>query len=242
MTAGMVRWGGIAVFIGVALVVLFPFVMVAFVGLQGLQAGAGGVAAASVAARAISSVVNIVMLAIMVYVFFATKSYFNALSYRRANIPIYIIIGVQLVSAVLGLIMNTGAGMASLIQTGNTKALGIVVFILLITILVFFVALLIFAIFSIGFGNVGGGVWKAVGILYLIALIGIIAGVLVIGISVAAAGGGGLRAVPSGVAIGGMVLVVVAILCYAAAIICHGIGLVLGAGRMERQTNPIDVF
>ena len=59
---------------------------------------------------------------------------------------------------------------------------------------------------------------------------------------VAAAGGGGLRAVPSGVAIGGMVLVVVAILCYAAAIICHGIGLVLGAGRMERQTNPIDVF
>lgn len=242
MTAGMVRWGGIAVFIGVALVVLFPFVMIAFVGLQGLQAGAGGVAAASVVARTISSVVNIVMLAIMVYVFFATKSYFNALSYRRANIPIYIIIGVQLVSAVLGLIMNTGAGMASLIQTGNTKALGIVVFILLITILVFFVALLIFAIFSIGFGNVGGGVWKAVGILYLIALIGIIAGVLVIGISVAAAGGGGLRAVPSGVAIGGMVLVVVAILCYAAAIICHGIGLVLGAGRMERQTNPVDVF
>ncbi len=242
MTAGMVRWGGIAVFIGVALVVLFPFVMIAFVGLQGLQAGAGGVAAASVAARTISSVVNIVMLAIMVYVFFATKSYFNALSYRRANIPIYIIIGVQLVSAVLGLIMNTGAGMASLIQTGNTKALGIVVFILLITILVFFVALLIFAIFSIGFGNVGGGVWKAVGILYLIALIGIIAGVLVIGISVAAAGGGGLRAVPSGVAIGGMVLVVVAILCYAAAIICHGIGLVLGAGRMTRLRNPADAF
>lgn len=242
MTAGMVRWGGIAVFIGVALVVLFPFIMIAFVGLQGLQAGAGGAAAASVAARTISAVVNIVMLAIMVYVFFATKSYFNALSYRRANIPIYIIIGVQLVSAVLGLIMNTGAGMASLIQTGNTSALGIVVFIFLITVLVFFVALLIFAIFSIGFGNVGGGVWKAVGILYLIGLIGIIIGVLVIGISVAAAGGGGLRAVPSGVAIGGVVLVVVAALCYAAAIICHGIGLVLGAGRMERQTNPVDVF
>ncbi|MCZ6861822.1 MAG: hypothetical protein O7I42_16360 [Alphaproteobacteria bacterium] len=243
MTAGMVRWGGIAVFIGVALVVLFPFVMIAFVGLQGLQAGAGGVAAASVAARTISAVVNIVMLAIMVYVFFATKSYFNALSYRRANIPIYIIIGVQLVSAVLGLTMNTGAGMASLIQTGNTKALGIVVFIFLITVLVFFVALLIFAIFSIGFGNVGGGVWKAVGILYLIGLIGIIVGVLVIGISVAAAGGGGgLRAVPSGAAIGGIVLVVVAVLCYAGAIICHGIGLVLGAGRMERIVNPVDVF
>ncbi len=242
MSAGMVRWGGIAVFIGIALVVIYPFVLVAVVGVQGLQAGAGGMAAAMGGVRAMTAVINIVMLAVMVYVFFATKSYFNALSYHRADIPIYIIIGVQLVSAVLGLIMNTGAGMASLIQTGNTSALGIVVFILLITILVFFVALLIFAIFSIGFGNVGGGVWKAVGILYLIGLIGIIVGVLVIGISAAAAGGGGLRAVPSGVAIGGMVLVVVAVLCYAAAIICHGIGLILGAGRMERQYNPVDAF
>lgn len=242
MTSGMVRWGGIAVFIGIALVVIYPIVMVMVVGMQGLRAGAGGMEQAMGGARAMTAVVNIVMLAIMVYVFFATKDYFNALSYRRANIPITIIIGVQIVSAVLGLIVNSGAGMASLAQTGNISALGIAVFLLLIAMLAFFIAMLIFAIFCIGFGNIGGGLWKAVGILYLIGLVGIFIGVVMMGVSIGLAAGSGLRALPSGAAIGGMVLIVIALLCYAAAVLCHGIGLILGAGRMARQYNPADAF
>lgn len=242
MSAGMVRWGGIAVFIGIAVAVLFPFIMMAVVGMQGMQAGMGGMQQAMGGVKAMSAVANIVMLAIMVFVFFATKGYFNALSYRRANIPIYIIIAVQVLLAVLGLIANTGAGMAGLMQAGDAGALGIVVFILLIVILMFFAVLIIFAIFCIGFGNLGGGIWKAVGILYLIGLIGILVGILVMGTSIGLRAGGGLRSVPSGAAIGGMVLIAIAFLCYGGAVICHGIGLIMGAGRMERQYNPADTF
>lgn len=242
MSAGMVRWGGIAVFIGIAVAVLFPFIMVAVVGMQGMQAGMGGMQQAMGGVKAMSAVANIVMLAIMVYVFFATKGYFNVLSYRRANIPIYIIIAVQVLLAVLGLIANTGAGMAGLMQAGDAGALGIVVFILLIVILMFFAVLIIFAIFCIGFGNLGGGIWKAVGILYLIGLIGILVGILVMGTSIGLRAGGGLRSVPPGAAIGGTVLIVIAFLCYGAAVICHGIGLIMGAGRMKRLHNPADAF
>jgi hypothetical protein len=242
MSSGMVRWGGIAVFIGIAIAVIYPFVLVGAVGMQGLRAGPGGMEQALSGTKAISAVVNIVILAIMVYAFFATKDYFNALSYRRANVPIYIIIGVQIVSAVLGLVVNTGDGMTSLMQSGNTTALGITFVLILILMLLFFIALLIFAIFCIGFGNVGGGIWKAVGILYLIGLIGIFLGIVMIGASAGLALGGGLRAMPSGAAIAGAVLAVIAVLCYGAAIICHGIGLVMGAGRMERMPNVADVF
>ncbi len=240
MTAGMVRWGGIAVFIGIALAVIYPFVLVGVVGMQGLRAGAGGMEQAMSGVKAMSAVVNIIMLAIMVYVFFATKDYFNALSYRRANVPIYIIIGVQIVSAVLGLFMNTGAGMAGLMRTGSASTVGIVVILFFIAILAFFIAMLIFAIFCIGFGNTGGGIWKAVGILYLIGLIGIFLGIVMMGVSIGLAAGA--RTALSGAAIGGAVLIVIAFLSYAAGIICHGIGLVLGAGRMERIPNVADVF
>ena len=237
MSAGMVRWGGIAVFIGIALAVIFPFIMMAVVGMQAMQAGMGS---ATAGAKIMSIVMNFAMMAVMVYAFLATKGYFNALSYHRADIPIYIIIGVQAVWVVLGLIVNVSGGMAGLMQGGDMRALGIVGIIALVTVLVFFVALLIFAIFCIRFGTLGGGLWKAIGILYVIALIGIFISILVIGIAAAIAGGGGGS--PPGGAVVGAVLIVLALLCYAAAIICHGIGLVTGAGRMERMHNPADAF
>lgn len=242
MSAGTVRWGGIAVFIGVALAVLFPFIMVAVVGMQGLQAGAGGMGAISVTVKIMTMVINIAMMAIMVFVFLSTKGYFNALSYHRADIPIYIIIGVQIVWVVFTVIVNTSAGLDVLVQSGNMRALGVIGIIVLVTALVFFVALLLFAIFCLGVGTVGGGIWKAIGILYLISLAGFLVAIIVMGVSMGLAAGADLRAVPSGGAIGGMMLVAVALLCYGAAVICHGIGLVLGAGRMERQYNPVDAF
>ncbi len=237
MSAGAVRWGGIAVFIGIALAVLFPFFMMTVVGMQGMQAGMGGMQQAMGGVRILSIVMNFAMMAVMVYAFLATKGYFNALSYHGADIPIYIIIGVQAVWVVLGLVMNVSGGMAGLMHGGDMRALGVVGIIALVTMLVFLVALLIFAIFCMRFGKLGGGLWKAIGILYLIALIGIFLGIVVIGIAAAVAGGS-----PPGAAIAGGVVIVLSLLCYGAAIICHGIGLVTGAGRMERLPNPADAF
>ncbi len=42
MSAGWVRWGGIAVFIGVALAVISPMVLASVVGVEGMRAGKGG--------------------------------------------------------------------------------------------------------------------------------------------------------------------------------------------------------
>lgn len=241
MSAGMVRWGGITVFIGVGLAIFFPFILMAVVGMQAMQGGMGGMGSAG--ARIMSIVMNFAMMAVMVYTFLATKGYFNALSYHRADIPIYIIVGVQAVWVVFGLIVNVSGGMAAIMQGGDMRALGIVGIIAIVTILVFFVALLIFAIFCLRFGALGGGLWKAIGILYLIALIGIFISIAVIAIAAALAGGAGSTGSPPGAAaVGAVVLIVLALLCYAAAIICHGIGLILGAGRMERLHNPADAF
>lgn len=236
MNAGTVRWGGITVFIGIALAFLFPFITVAVVGLQGLQPGAGGMGAALGEVKIMTMVMNFAMMVVMVFVFLSTKGYFNALSYHRADIPITIIIGVQIVWLVFSLILNTSGDLAGLMQAGNMRALGVVGIIVLVTMLAFFFSLLFFAVLCLGFGKIGGGLWKAVGILYLIALIGIIVSVIVIAVTA------GLAAGAPGGAIAGMVMIALALLCYGAAVLCHGIGLILGAGRMERQYNPADVF
>ncbi|MHA1536096.1 MAG: hypothetical protein ACTSUD_00950 [Alphaproteobacteria bacterium] len=223
-------------FTGVALGVILPVVAV---GVGGIGAPGGSFNVGGT--KIVLALANYAILAIILFAFYATKGYFTALSYRRANLPIYIIIAVQIVWAVLGLMLTISGGYADLAQSGNavTAIFSVVV---LVNALVFAVSLLIFAIFSIGFGRLGGGIWKAVGILYLLALGGYLAGFLLIGLRIGAAGGGDLRAISSGMATGGAALILIGFLCYAAAIICHGIGLIMGAGRLENMPSPADAF
>jgi len=242
MSPTTVRWGGIMVFIGIALIFIIPIGFFATVGVEGLRQSGRGAGAVGGQMQVMSVVMNIAMAVIVAFVFLATKGYFNALGYQRANVVIYIIIGVQIISALIAAITNTSAGLGGLMQTGGVRALGIVGIIVLVTTLVVLVAMLIFAIFCISFGNLGGGVWKAIGILYLIGLIGIIIGLIVLLASAGFAIGAGPGAGTAGAAVIATVLLVVGFLCYAAGVICHGIGLILGAGRIEREGNPAAVF
>ena len=235
MSSGMVRWGGFAVLIGIAISVVFPFVAFGLAGQQVLQAGAASVSGGLKIATAI---VNAVVVAIVVFAFYTTKGYFNALSYHRADISIYIILGVQIVWGVIGLIVNISGALTSLVQSGNMRIVGIIGIVILVTMLIFVISLMIFAIFSISFGRIGGSMWKAIGILYLIGLIGIFVSVIVFGVN--ARGMAGVPSLNAVFAAGALLLL--ALLCYAAAIVCHGIGLLSGAEQMERRPSPADVF
>ena len=242
MSPGTVRWGGIMVFIGIALVFIIPIGFVGIVGLDRLAPNARGIGSLGGQMQIMSVVMNVAMAAVIGFVFFTTKGYFNALGYHRADIAIYLIIGVQVISAVFGAVTNTSAGLSGIMQAGGLGAMGILGIVVLITTLAVLVAMLIFSIFCISFGNIGGGLWKAIGILYLIGLIGIIVGVIIIAASAGLALGSGAGSGTAGAAIMATVLIIIGFLCYAAAIICHGIGLILGAGRMERESNPVEVF
>ncbi|HUT48256.1 MAG TPA: hypothetical protein VM325_02860 [Alphaproteobacteria bacterium] len=245
MSPGTVRWGGIMVFIGIALVFLIPIGFVAVIGLDRMAPNARGIGSMGGQMQIMSVVMNVAMAAVIGFVFFTTKGYFNALGYHRADIAIYLIIGVQVLSAVFGAVTNTSAGLSGIMQAGGLGAMGVLGVVVLITTLAVLVAMLIFSIFCISFGNIGGGLWKAIGILYLIGLIGIIIGVIIIAASAGMAlgsGSGSGAAGMAGAAVMATVLIIIGFLCYAAAIICHGIGLILAAGRLERESNPVEVF
>lgn len=242
MSPGTVRWGGIMVFIGIALVFIIPIGFVSVVGLEGFAPNARGIGAMGSQMQLMSIVMNIVTAAVIAFVFYATKGYFNAMGYYRADIVIYLIIGVQVISAILGAATNTSAGLSGIMQAGGGRALGVVGIVAIVSVLAVLIALLIFSIFCISFGNLGGGIWKAIGILYLIGLIGILVGVIILIASAGVALGGSAGSGTAGAAVIATILMVVGVLCYAAAIICHGIGLILGAGRMEREANPVEVF
>ena len=243
MSPSTVRWGGITVFIGIALVIILPIVMVAMVGTAGLQSGGRNLANATAGVTVMTIVMNLSLMAVMVFVFYTTKGFFNALGYRGADIVIYVIIVVQVISAVVGSIMNTSAGMTGLMQAGNFKALGIAGIVVIVTTLVFAVALIVFAVLCFKFGKFGGGLWTATGVLYLIGVAGILIGVVIMVAAVGfALSSGSAPRSAAGSSVLAMVLIVIAFLCYAAAIICHGIGLILGAGRMEREPNPVEAF
>lgn len=237
MTPSAVRWGGIMVFIGIALVFIIPIGFMSVVGIQGLAGGAGGGAQTQL----MSIVLNIVITAVIVFVFLATKGYFNALGYHNADVVIYVFVGTQIISAVINMLANTSAGLGGLFQMAGIRGLGVLGIIAIVVGIAVLVALLIFAIFCISFGKLGGGVWTAIGVLYLIGLIGMLIALIVVLASTGLALGGGSTG-GSGPFIAAVALLVVGFLCYAAAIICHGIGLILGAGRMEREANPADVF
>ncbi|MCZ6861821.1 MAG: hypothetical protein O7I42_16355 [Alphaproteobacteria bacterium] len=207
MNASMVRFGGIAVFAGIALGIILPF----------LLAGSG-------VGRFILSLIQT---AIILFVLWTTKGFMNAKGYKKADIPLLIVMAVTLLLFVVGLIFSTQAGLGT-IMSGRMAAAGLIGIVILIVSLLMLGSWLWFAFLAIGFGKSGGGIWKAIGILYLVAF-GLF---LVIAIIGALAGGSGSAAAMGGAAIGGGILALIGLLVFLGAVICHGIGLILGAGKM----------
>jgi len=224
MNAGMVRTGGIMVFVLLVLGVVMSLVVAA----DAVKIGADG--RPQITGGAILLVSNIIYVVIIVFVYWTTKGLFNALGYRQADIPIMVIMSILAVNLILGFI--GGAGFDSIgsvsAMVGSTNVVGIIS---LIMMLVLFAAWLWFAMAALGFGNrIASGLWKGIGIVYLIGTVLFVLSMLLLvmlGVSEA-----------SGLAIGdGFQMLIgiqatVGMLVILAGWICHGIGLITGADRM----------
>ncbi|HUT48255.1 MAG TPA: hypothetical protein VM325_02855 [Alphaproteobacteria bacterium] len=202
MNASMVRFGGIAIFVTLLLQIL---------GRIAIGGGIGG------------RIIGLVAALLLIFGFWATKGYFNSKSYSKADMPILVLIGTTIITTILsvfGVGGGLGGGMSSM-GAGGLQILGIIA---LVITLIMFLSWLWFGLTTMGFGATGGGIWKAIGILYVIAMAGMALGILFV-ILAAVAKSGGLIAVGGILAlVGGLVLL--------AALIVHGIGLIQGAGKM----------
>ena len=207
MSASMVRLGGILAFVLLAVFV----VMIAF----------GSSLAAN---RVLGIILGLILYAIIIFVFWATKGLFNSANYRSADVPILGIIVMIVVSFLLSLI--GGGGMGAMMSPGAMGAGGanVLAIIGLLIMLLWFALWLWFGIKSMGYSSTGGGLWKAIGILYLIGT-GLLLLFIVFMILALIATSQGLAALAG-------ILALVGILVTLAAWICHGIGLITGAGRM----------
>jgi hypothetical protein len=208
MNAGMVRMGGILAFVLLALFV----VMIAF----------GSSLATN---RVLGIILGLILYAIIVFVFWTTKGLFNSHNYRSADIPILGIIVMIVISFLLSLI--GGGGMGAMMSPGTMGAGGasVLAIIGLLIMLLWFGLWLWFGIKSMGYSAFGGGLWKAIGILYLIGT-GLLLLFIVLLILALVATSQGLAALAG-------ILALIGVLVTIAAWICHGIGLITGAGKMQ---------
>lgn len=201
MNASMVRFGGIAIFVYLVLTIL---------GRLALGGGTGG------------AVVGVIGTALLIFGFWTTKGYLNAKGHSGADMPILILIGAAAITAILGL-FGFGGGMGGMsgVGAGGLQVVGIIA---LVITLVWFLAWLWFGLSALKFGATGGGVWKAIGILYIIGMAAL--GLMVLFFILAAiAKAMGLIAVAG-------ILGLVGLLVMLAGLIVHGIGLIQGAGKM----------
>ena len=204
MNASMVRMGGIAAFVMIALSIIG--------GLLLRGSGVGGL------------ILNLINLVLLLFVFWTTKGYFNAQGYNRADLPILLFMGAYTLSVLIGLVTGSAGGFGAISASGGAQAFGIIGIIVLLLMLVAMIGMLIFALRCLDFGKTGGGLWKAIGILYLIGLILLI--LLIVLILIAA------LTKSIGLMAAGGILGLIGILVLLAAWVCHGIGLIMGAGKM----------
>ncbi len=206
MNASMVRFGGIAIF------VMFVLSLVGGFAAQGNPT--------------IGMIFGVINAGLLLFALWTTKGYFNAKNYTRADTPIMVVMALYALQTVVGIVTGSGGGMSSLSgMGGGAAAFGIMAVIGLVILLGALVFMVIFALRCMDFGKSGGGgLWKAIGILYLIGLVCFVLAIL-IGILAGLTKSLGMLGLLAILAmIGGLVLL--------GALICHGIGLITGAGKM----------
>jgi hypothetical protein len=199
----MVRLGGILAFVLIAVVIIGAFLA---------------------QNKVVAIIFGLIQTAIMIFVFWSSKGLFNSRNYRTADIAIMGIIAILVVLWLFSLIGGAGIGAVANPQA-MASALGVIGIISLIVLLAWLIFFIWFSIGAMGFANVGGGgLWKAIGILYIVGL-GLLILTVVLGIIAAMAASQGLVGL---MAITGLIGALVLL----AAWICHGIGLITGAGKM----------
>jgi len=205
MSASMVRLGGILVFVLIAVGIIGAFVA---------------------SNKVVAIIFGLIQTGILMFIFWSTKGLFNSRNYRTADVAIMGIVVLLALMWAFSLIGGSGIG-AIADPKALTAALGIVGIISLLVLLAWLVFFIWFSLGAMGFGGVGGGgLWKAIGILYVVAL-GLLILTVLLGIIAVAASSQGLAGL---MAITGLI----GILVFLAAWICHGIGLITGAGKMEK--------
>lgn len=203
MSPSMVRLGGILAFVLIAVVIIGAFLA---------------------QNRAVAIIFGLIQTAIMIFVFWSSKGLFNSRNHRTADIAIMGIIVILVLLWIFSLLGGAGIGAVANPQA-LASALGVIGIISLIVMLAWLIFFIWFSVGAMGFANVGGGgLWKAIGILYIVGL-GLLILTVVLGIIAAMAASQGLVGL---MAITGLIGALVLL----AAWICHGIGLITGAGKM----------
>lgn len=229
MSPGFVRFGGISAFLALAVLIIGIFVVGA------MAAGAIDTRTGQVSPDAISPIpgiiVNVLVTFFLIVSLLASKGLFNAMGYRGGDVPIYLVVGATIVILVLGFAGGSGLTSMSATQTGGS-VIGTVSLILL---LVLFLGFTWFSITCITFGGRAKmGIWKAIGILFLIVGACLTIMMLIVLIIALTASSGGRVDPTAGAGMAGLIgiLFLIGGLVWIAAMICHGIGLLIGAGRM----------
>jgi hypothetical protein len=209
MNANMIRMGGIA-----AIVALLLMIVTALLG-QTLQTN-----------RGLAIILGLITTGLIIFTFWSTKALFNSRNYHRADVTIMVIIGLWALIWLFSLFGGGGLTGVTSMQTAG-ESLGVIGIISLLVTLAAFVIWFLFAFQAIGFANHGGGgLWKAIGVLYVIGIVLMIIMVLLL-ILGAIVGSLGLMA-------GAGVLGLIGGLVVLAAWICHAIGLLMGASLVPR--------
>jgi hypothetical protein len=231
MSPGTIRLGGIFVFVNIAVIVLGAVIGAIIAG-DAAGSGLRGEAAAGVGV--VNIVVGIVQMLLTIFILLATKGLFNAHQYRGGDIPILLLVVVG--AAIFLLAIIAGIDPQRLIGRGGSAA-GIIGIVLLVLILGYFVLAIVFSINCMSFGGrAGGGLWKAIGILYLMTMLVMAVAVTIILVAAINAGPAAENAV--GTAVGGVIgvfAIIAGLLVGLAGLICHGIGLIMGAGKLEAR-------
>lgn len=226
MGPGFVRLGGISAFLVLGVLVIGIVISASMMSNIRSTGDVSGI-------QITTFIINLLLTVFVLISLWASKVLFNSFGYRGGDIPIYLIFATIILSLVLSLIGGAGLSNLSSPQSlqGTSQAMGVIS---LIIIVVMFIGFAWFAISCIGFGGRAKmGIWKAIGILFLIVGIGFALAILIMAIMVATItpgqaptqSGGGMAALAA-------ILILIAGLVWIAAIICHGIGLLIGAGRM----------
>lgn len=215
MNAGFVRFGGIAIFLSIAWIVLLIII---------------GAAAPQLLASKVATVLfSLVLYGLGVIAYLATMALWSGLGKRGGNIPIIFLIVILILFFIISLF--GGAGPMAPGGTGG-NVLGIIALILMVLLLV---AAIWFSIYCMIAGSVAGGVWKATGILYLLVIVLMILMAVIGGAAVfQAIQTGSMAPGTGGMAVGAGIVGIVLLLVMLAGAICHGIGLIMGAAKLQQ--------
>ena len=222
MGTGFIRFGGIGALLMIALGVIAIIVSAAA---PGAMRNVG-----------VSLIFGLLFTVLLICLYLATKSLWNRYGRYGGNVPLYFLV----FASIVFLVLNATGGLRG---TGTLQqVLGIVV---IGVVVLYVIAWLWLSIYCIVAGNSAGGLWKAVGILYLVTtLLGTIALIVGAGAFVKLIAGeinspGSLdrsMASTEGMLAGLMgVLGFIALIVGLAGLICHAIALMMGAGRLENQ-------